>query len=363
MGGASVAVADDGTALWTNPAGLALRDGLDIEIFGGGVATNRNDFTGAVDRLSSLDLEAIARGEDLDRIPGALRDLSRLASPGTGVVGSGVAGIAVGKGGFSVGIGDVAYGAVFPTIDLVRILPGNDPDTGFAFNETAATFVGLEAREVRAGYAVSLLQRVLLVGGAVRYVRGRTYFNRASIFETEDSDPADLVLKAFDENARESDAFAFDAGAMVNILGKARVGVAANSVNEPDFDVARVAGAPGSVRLPRTVRAGVAVMPIGLLTIAADYDLVESQTLRPGGDSRQFSAGIEVKLPLFALRAGAFRDTAAPDPHWAYSAGLGLGLKAVSVNAAVVFSTEGGFSLSSTNRRDLGAALDARVRF
>jgi len=35
----------------------------------------------------------------------------------------------------------------------------------------------------------------------------------------------------------------------------------------------------------------------------------------------------------------------------------------LSVNAAVVFSTEGGTSLSSTNRRDLGGALDARLRF
>ena len=363
MGGASVAVADDGTALWTNPAGLALRDGLDVEIFGGGVATNRNEFTAAVDRLASIDLDAIARGEDLDRIPGALRDLFRLAEPGTGVVGSGVAGVAVGKGAFAIGIGDEAYGAVFPTIDLERILPVNDPDIGFAFNETAATLVGLEAREARAGYAVSLLHRVLLVGAAVRYVQGRTYFSRTSIFDTEDSDPVDLVRKAFDENARQSDAFTFDVGAMVNILGKARVGVAAHALNEPDFDVARVAGAPGSVRLPRTVRAGVAVTPIGLLMIAADYDLIESATLRPGGDSRQFSAGLELKLPLFALRAGAFRDSAAPDPHWAYSAGLGLGLKALSLNAAVVFSTEGGFSVSSTNRRDLGAAVDARLRF
>jgi hypothetical protein len=32
------------------------------------------------------------------------------------------------------------------------------------------------------------------------------------------------------------------------------------------------------------------------------------------------------------------------------------------LNASVVFSSEGGLSLSSTNRRDVGAALDLRVK-
>ena len=69
MGGASVAVADDGTALWTNPAGLGRDPRIDIELFGGAVATNRGDFTAAVDRLSSIDLDRIRRGLDLNLIP------------------------------------------------------------------------------------------------------------------------------------------------------------------------------------------------------------------------------------------------------------------------------------------------------
>jgi hypothetical protein len=127
---------------------------------------------------------------------------------------------------------------------------------------------------------------------------------------------------------------------MLNLAGKVRVGLVGTALNEPEFDLAELPAAPASVRLPRTVRAGVAVQPIGMLTVAADYD-----------------------LPLFAIRAGAFRDTEAPDPHWAYAAGVGLGLKILSVNAALVFSSEGGLSFSSTERRDVGAAVDARLRF
>ena len=72
-----------------------------------------------------------------------------------------------------------------------------------------------------------------------------------------------------------------------------------------------------------------------------------------------------ISTVAFGTLAPARESTgfAAPDPHWAYSAGFGLGLKMLSINAALVFSTEGGTSLSSTNRRDLGGSLDARFRF
>jgi hypothetical protein len=363
MAGAATAVADDGTALWTNPAGLARDPRLDVALFGSGVATNRNEFTGAVDRLTSLDLDRIREGRDLDRIPRALRDLTLLTSSGTGIVGSGVAGAVFGKSGFAIGIGDVAYGSVYPTVDLVRVLPGNDPATGLAFNQSAISFVGLEAREARVAYARSFLNRLVLVGATVRYIEGRTYFTRRGVFDTEDSDPAELIREAFEENARDTEKLAYDVGAMINLGGKVRVGVVGTALNEPEFDVAEVPQAPDSVRLPRTLRAGVAVQPIGMLTVAADYDLEASDTLMPGGKSRQLSGGVEVKLPLFAIRAGAFRDSEAPDPHWAYAAGVGLGLKVLSINAAVVFSSEGGLSFSSTERRDVGAAVDARLRF
>jgi len=368
MAGASVAVADEGTAVWTNPAGLARDERLDIQVFGGGLATNRNGFTAALDRLSSLNLDRIRQGQDLSRIPRAIEDLRTLASPGTGVVGSGVAGLVVGKGGIAIGIGDVVYGSVFPTVDLVRVQPGGNEATGLAFNRSGLSFLGLEAREARVSYARGFYKKTLLVGGTVRYIQGRTYFLRRGVFETEESDPAELLREAFEENARETARVTFDAGAMLNLLGKVRIGLVATAINEPEFEVARVPEAPAVVRLPRTARLGVAVQPIGMLTVAADLDLEESDTLTRDengapGKSRQLSGGAELKLPLFAIRAGAFRDLSAPDPHWAYAVGFGLGLKILSVNAAAVFSSEGGLSLSSTNRRDVGAALDARFRF
>jgi hypothetical protein len=369
MGGAVTAVADDGTAVWTNPAGLARDQRIDLEVLGSFLVTNRNDFLATADRLSSLDLSGIVSRGDLPAIAAALRDLTRLAESGTGIVGSGVGGLVFGKGGFAVAIDDLAYTGVYPTIDLVRILPVNDPNLGLAFNQTGVSFAGLEAREARFSYARSFFAKVLLVGGTVRYISGRTYFVRQGVFDISSTDPLDLAREALKHNARDTSKFAFDLGAMVNILGKARIGLTSTAINEPKFAVANnpsdptLLGAPSTIKLPRTLRAGLAAQPIGALTVALDYDLKATDVLIPGGRSRQLSAGAEFKLPLFAIRAGALRDSAAPDPHWAYSAGFGIGLNAVSLNAAVIFSTEGGLSLSSTNRRDIGAGLDARVRF
>jgi len=369
MAGAATAVADDGTAVWTNPAGLARDPRMDAELLGSFLVSNRNDFLATIDEISSLDLSGIVSRGDLPALAAAVQDLQRLAQPGTGVVGSGIVGLVFGWNGFAVAIDDTAYTGSYPTIDLVHVLPVNNPAVGLAFNQTGISFAGLEAREARLSYARPFFDKVLLVGGTLRYVSGRTYFFKQSAFDISSTDPVDLAREALKHNATDTSKFTFDLGAMVNILGIARIGLTSTAINEPKFAVANnpneptLAGAPATIKLPRTLRAGAAVQPIGALTIAVDYDLKATDVLIPGGRSQQLAAGAEFKFPLFAIRAGAFRDTAAPDAHWGFSAGFGLGLRAVSLNAAVMLSTESGLSLSSTNRRDIGAGVDARVRF
>src|SRR6185503_19823811 len=158
----------------------------------GGVATNRNEFTSLVHRLSAIDLVRLRAGLDQDRIPGAVADLKTLARPGTG---------------------DLAFAGVSPTIDLVHVSRGNDAATGFVNNTSAVSFAGLEAREARLSYATSFFGKALLVGGTVRYIQGRTYFVREGVFEVADSDPAALARKALRENGRKTSKVAFDAGA------------------------------------------------------------------------------------------------------------------------------------------------------
>jgi hypothetical protein len=362
MAGASVAVADDGTALWTNPAGLARDPRTDLDLFGGAVATDRGNFRELAGALSGIDLPSIAG--DPAAVLDVVSDLAHLAQPGVGIVGSGTAGLVFGWNGLALGIGDTAYAGVYPNVDLLHILPGN-----IAGNETSVRSAGLEAREARLGLSHAFFQRFLLIGVTLRYVMGKTYYLNQSVFDIDFGNPISAARNALRQNAQETDRFTMDAGAMVNLLGKLRVALVSTSITEPSFSVKHdpsnpeLAGAPESLKLPRTLRAGAAFEPIGALTIAVDGDLVRTSTLVPGAKSQQISTGIEVRLPLFAIRAGAFRDEAAVDPHWAYSAGFGLGLPQLSVNASIVLSTYQGLSLSSANQRDLGGAVDARFRF
>ena len=115
--------------------------------------------------------------------------------------------------------------------------------------------------------------------------------------------------------------------------------------------------------MPRTVRAGAAVTPISALTVAIDYDLLASDTMIPGGKSQQLSIGAEVKLPILSIRGGTWRDFKSPTPRWAYSGGLGLNLTVVSIDAALLFSPEGGLSFTSPNKLDVGGAIGGHFRF
>ena len=360
MAGAQTASANDALALWANPAGLGIEPRLEVNLFGSPVATDRGHFVSAVNVLSVLDPNNLTPPQAV----AALAALTNLNRPGVGLVASGVAGFVVAEKGLAIGVGDVAYAAVYPNVDLAHISPAN-----FSQNTSGVNSIGLEARELRIGYAYPLYGRTVLVGAAVRYIWGRTYYNHTSVFDLKQDNLGSIIVESLKQNEKGTKAFTFDVGAIVNVLSTVKVGIVSSALTNPKFDVKQstvnptLLGAPTFVRLPRTVRAGAAVTPLSALTVAVDYDLVASDTLLPGGKSRQLSGGFEVKVPLFSLRGGTWRDFEAPDPHWSYSVGFGLNLAVLSIDAAVVLSQEGGLKLKAENRRDLGAAVGARFRF
>jgi F plasmid transfer operon, TraF, protein len=367
MGGAATAAVDDGMALWINPAGLSRDPRADLELYGGAVATDRGQLLGEVDDLSGTDLASIA--ENPAELLEVIGELGSLAEPGTGVVGSGAAGLGFSWSGLAAGIDDLAYAGVYPNVDLTHIQPGSDPATSIRFNDTSVRSAGLQAREARLGLSMGLLQKVLLVGVTLRYINGRTTYSSQSVFDVDFGNPMSVAKQALSGNPLDTNRFTFDAGALVSLLGVVRVAVVSTAITEPSFSVQQdpsnpqLAGAPASLQLPRTLRAGAAVAPIDALTIAVDGDLIRTSTLVPGAESQQLSTGMEVRLPLFVIRAGAFYDFAAIDPHWAFSAGFGVALPALSLSGAVVLSTYQGLSLSTANQRDIGASLGGRFRF
>lgn len=360
MAGAQTAAASDSSALWANPAGLGVDPKLEVNLFAGAVGTDRNVFVSSVDFLAGIDPNTVTGSE----LAQAIATLVSLKRPGTGLVASGVAGLVVAERGLAIGIGDVAYASVYPTVDLTNIQP---PD--IAKNQTAVDSIGLEARELRVGYSYGLYGRTLLIGAAVRYIFGRTYYAHTSVFDLKQDNLGSMIIEALKQNSRGTDTFTFDVGMVLNIVSTLKVGIVGAALTNPKFDMKQetgnptLIGVPAYVRLPRTVRAGAAFTPLSPLTIALDYDLVSSDTLLPGGKSRQFSGGVELKVPLFSVRGGAFRDFEAPDPHWSYSAGFGLNLAVLEFDVAAVLSESGGFNFTSPKRKDLGTSAGLRFHF
>lgn len=359
MAGAQTGTANDATALWSNPAGLGVDPKLEFDLFGGALGSDRNNFVSSVNFLAGLDPSTITSQELLQ----AIATLGNLNRPNTGLIASGVAGLVVAESGLAVGIGDVAYASVYPMVDLTNITPPTFPN-----NTTGVNSIGLEAREVRIGYSYGLYGRTLLVGTTARYIVGRTYYAHTSVFDLQQDNLGSLIVEALKQNSKNTSAFTFDVGVMLNIIQTLRVGIVGQALTNPKFDMkqesnnAPLVGVPAYVRLPRTVRIGGAFTPISILTIAVDYDLMASDTLLPGGKSRQFSGGVEVKLPLVSLRGGTFTDFDAPNPHWSYSAGVGLNLSIIEIDIAAVLSESGGLHVTSPERKDLGASAGIRIK-
>lgn len=364
MGGAQVAAVDDNSAAWSDPAALAALKGWNVQILGGATAQNRNNLVGTLTGLSQLPWSDIAAGERPDLVPAALAGIANLARPGSAVVSSGTVGIVGSYGGFALAIGVIPYAGIYPHFDLQHVVPGGGPENGLAYNTTGLSLAGLSAREARLAYGHGFLSGILEVGGAVRYVSGVTYFAQCGVVDSscEGKDLQEIIHDAFEQNARTTNKFAFDAAARAN-FGIVKVGVAATSLNQPTFTVADVAGSPGSVPLPRQVRGGVSVDALPFLSVAADGDLIQSDTLAPGVQSQQLSLGVEGRIPLFAFRVGATYDFAAPNPTWCYTAGLGFGIPLVSVDIAALWGPTGGFNYQNPSREMLGGAASVRLHF
>lgn len=365
MAGAQTASVSDSTAILANPAGLGVDPKLDVDLFANGLASDRGNFTSSVNYLAGLDLGNLTPAQ----IAGAAASLATLAEPGAGVIGSGALGLTLSERGLGVSADVVAYAGVYPMVDLVHVKPGDDPATGIKYNTTGVNSIGLEAREIRVGYAYGLYGRTLLIGLTTRYIWGRTFYNHTPISDVTQDNIGSIIVDAMKENAKNTNAFTLDAGILLNVISTVKVGIVAASLTKPKFDVKQdpqnptLVGAPAYVQLPLTVRAGASVTPISALTVAMDYDLVASDTLIPGGKSQQLSIGAEVNLPIVAIRGGGWTDFKAPNPHWSYAAGVGIKLTVVSINASVLLSPEGGLKFQSPEKLDVGAALDAHFRF
>lgn len=212
-------------------------------------------------------------------------------------------------------------------------------------NETLAIGEAAAFGEFALGYGAKVIPG-LKVGGNIKVISGYTAETGVMLL-TDHDDFSDIIDKAKKNKAR-TDTWAVDLGALVNfseMLGKdifwnPQAGVTAHNINGPKFDRPAVPASfigtpiednwnPDKYQLKPQVRAGISVNPKNWMTLAADIDVTENDTLLNGIKSRQLALGLEINLVNgrkfnMPLRFGYNKNLAESSLSPFYTAGIGF---------------------------------------
>jgi hypothetical protein len=236
MGGAFVAVADDATAVYWNPAGLAtgafFSVALEWQDLGGG---------------------AVEGGPGLERDVGGTSTFFGLTT---------------------LPVGLVYYRQRAEPFAWQTLPPPPEAGAAGVAPGPGASLATLVTRHFGFAVAQTLTQGVV-VGSVLKLVRGSA------------GEQGVAPWGATGEiETRASNRFDADVGLMVDAR-RVRVGLVARNLTAPAFET------PGGTRLAldRQVRAGVAWLPSDRVTVAVDADLTRTPTVV--GDRRQLAAGAE----------------------------------------------------------------------
>jgi hypothetical protein len=305
MGGAFVAVADDATATWWNPAGLA---------------------SGAI----------------FSFVWDLAENLAPVNPPATGP-----AWLADTQG-FALTTPALGFSYYRLRMSEMRPLSSNGAGTSTRQDEGAT---GIDLRtfalnQFGATFGQSLGGNVVL-GTTLKLVRA----GRALALGPVPPSARDLLDEAGELDLPMETEADLDLGAMVMLSPQVRVGVSVKHIREPDLG-------EGETRtvLERQARVGVAVMGGGRsasLTTAADFDLTTLDTVL--GEVRHIGAGAEAWLlnRLIGLRGGFSANTAG-EGGTAWSVGASAGTAG--------FFFDGFMTLGSDATRD-GWGISARLGF
>lgn len=305
MAGAFVAVADDATATWWNPAGLA-----------GGAY-----FSSIVEYGTSQD-------------PRRPTDAGGLATPAWR---SSTRAIAVAYPALGLSYYRLRVSEIRPLAPTAAAIPDRQ-DQGRA----PALMTSLVLQQLGATFGQSIGEH-LVVGTTLKLVRGG--FAAASTTGVDAS--LDRVSELDGGATTHAD---IDVGAMV-AFGRARVGAAVKNLRQPGF-----AFGAARVDLRRQARVGFAAASAGrtALTIAVDADLTRTATAT--GDARHVAAGAEAwPIPKrIGVRGGLSANTVGAT-RLAPSGGISVAVRSgLYLDAAATLGTE---------RARKGWGLDLRLTF
>ena len=264
MGGAFVGVADDASAIYWNPAGLAAGSYFSLVLDGGSSEVTPDDLLAGGDGSSFLlGLAMPALGLGYYRLQ------SRSAEP-----------------------------------PLTRV-PAEEPLS--SRNLSVAPELRLDTLTTHHG-GITLVQSLwpgVAVGTTLKLVRGIATSSSVSGATAEEV----LESEATEVLGRATNEFDLDIGIMAS-GGPWKAGLTIRNVREPQFDVA---GSDGELTLERQARAGLSYAITPDWVAAADFDLLRTRDVF--GDRRDVAVGVEGRLARRVIvRGGAALNTVDDGP-------------------------------------------------
>jgi hypothetical protein len=286
MGGAFVGVADDASAVYWNPAGLA---------FGAYVSLVLDWSTGKAE--PDDDPQAGSRSANL------------------------------------IALGTPPLGLSYYRLRTTTLVPA-----ALLTNQIALDTVRVQRLTTHhAGVTVvqSLLDH-LAVGATLKLVRGI-----AAQGVVVDGDRDDLLDEAGDLPDAASNKFDADVGVMAT-FGGFRAGLTIRNVTEPDFETP---GDAATIELQRQTRAGISYIAIQGLVLAADIDV--ERVAGSLGEARYLATGAEAQIVRRAFARAGFRFNTLKDQPGGMAPAYSLGgsfavLSSLIVDAQVTLGSEAG---------------------
>ena len=334
MGGAQVGVADDYSALYWNPASLALEPGWEVALpLIGARAEEHNDVIETGIALA----EMIDDGTYLTSPLEFLRLVDQYDKHGSGVAADLQVGLAM-KGrvsrderiNFALSIFDNVYIGSDPKARFPYIIPSNIELSAYA----------LESRELAFSFAYQLInvpgeeerrKYFLSAGINLKYIWGVTYYMHRDILgvvedELLDKDAMDFVSELIGENSKSTHNIGVDVGLTFEYDELFRIGIVGRNLNNPKFDYQEGGDKVGELELDPQVRVGLAFIPIENIIIAADVDLTKNSSGIVGFDDQRWSLGAEFSLldQLLSLRVGITDNFAESVAEPMFTGGFGF---------------------------------------
>ena len=354
LGGAYVAVCRDASAMYWNPAALALAPQFELDVVAGQTVSAPGKILDKIRDLGDFDVssdEVNSSREYVEKIASLLKELARQEK---GLLSDLHAACYLKVGRIGISLDEVSFVSLSPQVDLENLDVGAEGPSSISKNRSSVTGMLLRPRELSISYARSVLpfskrgsgrgHTNLLLGTNVKIVNARAFYVDKTVWDYGLSgDTVRDVLREFKrKNSFAGTKFSADFGALLMLGSRARIGLVARNINEPDFSYGTSDGAKGKLKLNAQYRLGFAVWPTNRWLIAVDTDLAKNDTGVEGYSSQTVSFGSELTFlhGALALRAGIFKNVAEnQDPF--ITTGFGVNLRYFTLDVATGVCTSG----------------------